>query len=575
MATSGHTRSRKRLSTVPWDRVLGYVWVCALGASLLLSGQTAYRRAMQVQEYALGCDPFGYLTMAREFRQAASKLELPQFSLESTQTRVLIELMRSHHTPLHLWDELVAPHAHHFFPEAGWVGVQYPPGAGLALAFFPEGKAIHGLNQTVIGLFIAGGLLLLLIATTTQAWIAAGFVTLALHLGLKILGRIGTDSFSINAILAPLFLSGICVYAVRVMQSATKKLWMVWTVAFFGGSLLGFAIMSRLPVLFLVPGFLVYLWTDSWRPHLRDAIVPFCLGVLLIGVLPVLVHQERLAGGWYLSTYGRSDTALPSLAALKTNLSFYLVRGRGSKDNWALALLLVGLGGLIALGAQQAPTGGHLTWRRLMLSTLIMWGLPMLYFLTHPISIGYYAIPGIFGTVTLLALGGLSIESSTPKGVWRAGWERYPRLGWIALTLALLPGFVTLGSSWSFYAGTPNKPPLQARQLTLPVEMSEERAWVWADLLTGTMWYYVNKPAFKIGFTDTETRALVYRSVFKRGEPQYIIRDSSEMQRLMDEVSTMGGRLERRGEVETHPYFLIHWPEGGPLIWEGRGPGKD
>jgi hypothetical protein len=565
MATSRHSRSRKRLSQVRWDRVLGCVWVCALGASLLLSGQTAYRRSMQVQEFALGCDPFGYLTMAREIRQTASKLEIPRFSLEWPQTRVLIELMRSRDTPLHLWDELVAPHAHHYFPEAGRVGVQYPPGAGLALAFFPEGQAIHSLNQTVIGLFIAIGLLLLLIASTKQAWIAAGFVTLVLHLGLKILGRIGTDSFSINAILVPLFLSGVCVCAVRVMQAATMKLWMAWTVAFLGGGLLGFAIMSRLPVLFLVPGFLVFLWSDSWRPHFRDAIVPFCLGVILVGVLPVLMHQERLAGAWYLPTYGRSDTAPPSLAALKTNIPFYLARGRGGKDNWALALLLVGIGGLIALGARQTPISRFLTWRRLMLSALIMWGLPMLYFLTHPIRIGYYAIPGTFGTVTLLALGGLSIESRASKGVWRAGWDRYPRLGWIALTLALLPGIVTLGSAWSFYAGTPDRPPIQARELTLPVEMSEERAWVWADLLTGTIWYYLGKPAFKIGFTDTETRAVVYRSVFERGEPQYIIRDSSEMQRLMDEVSTMGGRLEPRGEVETHPYFLIHWPEGGPL----------
>jgi hypothetical protein len=27
----------------------------------------------------------------------------------------------------------------------------------------------------------------------------------------------------------------------------------------------------------------------------------------------------------------------------------------------------------------------------------------------------------------------------------------------------------------------------------------------------------------------------------------------------------MGGKLEPRGEVGGYPYFLIHWPIGGPI----------
>ena len=84
-------------------------------------------------------------------------------------------------------------------------------------------------------------------------------------------------------------------------------------------------------------------------------------------------------------------------------------------------------------------------------------------------------------------------------------------------------------------------PQQPTRRLTLPAEMSDARAWVWADMLTGTLWYYADKPAFKIGFSDTETRALVYGFVCERGAPQDVLRDSLGMQGLMDEIAAMGG----------------------------------
>jgi hypothetical protein len=89
-------------------------------------------------------------------------------------------------------------------------------------------------------------------------------------------------------------------------------------------------------------------------------------------------------------------------------------------------------------------------------------------------------------------------------------------------------GIATVGHALSSYAQSPNSPEVQTRPLILPAELSEAQAWVWADLLSGTLWYYAKKPAFKISFTDTETRALVYRFVFERKELQYIIRDSPD-----------------------------------------------
>src|ERR1700737_5006227 len=66
--------------------LLGYVWLVALGIALLLSAYTAYKQSIQVREYAIGADRFGYMMMAKEVRQAVSHLQPPQFQLESEQT---------------------------------------------------------------------------------------------------------------------------------------------------------------------------------------------------------------------------------------------------------------------------------------------------------------------------------------------------------------------------------------------------------------------------------------------------------------------------------------------------------
>src|SRR5262249_28672157 len=158
------------------------------------------------------------------------------------------------------------------------VGVQYPPGTALMLALFPEGHAVDGLNRATIALFLITGFLLLIFAGVRQAWFSAGFVTLALYLGLVMVGEIGTDSFSINAVLTPLLLGLLCVFAALRLQSAPGWHRAAWITAFMGGCCLGVAILIRLPVLFLIPGLLVLLWPPSWRPSIRELLIPFSLG---------------------------------------------------------------------------------------------------------------------------------------------------------------------------------------------------------------------------------------------------------------------------------------------------------
>ena len=233
-------------------------------------------------------------------------------------------------------------------------------------------------------------------------------------------------------------------------------------------------------------------------------------------------------------------------------------------------MLLVGVGGFITSRPRHTLTHLDLSWTRLTVSALILWGVPTIYFLTHHIQISYYSIPATFGAVLLVALGALTIECYSMPATVRSQSSPVGRFRMVALALALLPGLVTLIPSGLAYVRGVAHIERSARHFVLPAELSAEHAWIWADLLSGTFWYYGQKPAFKIGFTIPETRALAYRFVFERGEPQYLVRDSTTMQEIMQEIIRMGAQLEPRGEVDGHPYFLIHWPREGPVSVHGR-----
>ena len=197
-------------------QVLGLAWLCALGVALLLSALVTDRRSQQTDEYAYGCDSFGYLQSAQDIRQATAATEWPRFNLETPDTRFLVDSMQSRKIPLELWYEVIAPHAYHYYPKSGQVGVVYPPGTGLLLAIFPRARRYIGLNRAghrrVSARLVWADLIL---AASKQAWLSAGIVILALHLGLEILGRIGSASFSINCnagaagFINPLRVSGV------------------------------------------------------------------------------------------------------------------------------------------------------------------------------------------------------------------------------------------------------------------------------------------------------------------------------------------------------------------------------
>src|SRR3954453_9258772 len=202
-----------------FSKFLVYLWIALLAFSFYIAVRSSYRRSLGTEEFAYACDSFGYLRMAKQIRHAYERGAWPEFKLESPQTRLLIDFMQQNKVAVPRWDEVVAPHAHHYMPQSGYVGVQYPPGTGLVLAMFPQGEAVYRLNRIVVFVFVLAGVATLAIAAWKKAWVSIGLVVLTLSLGLIVLARLGALSFSMNAVLVPILLT--CVFTLLALHFNT------------------------------------------------------------------------------------------------------------------------------------------------------------------------------------------------------------------------------------------------------------------------------------------------------------------------------------------------------------------
>jgi hypothetical protein len=529
-------------------RVAIALWIVFLGTALIVSARAAHRHADEVLEYPFGCDPFGYLQMARQIRHSQGCPLSIDFHLEYPQTWLLIAALKESDIPVSRWHELVAPHAHHYFPVADAVGPQYPPGTALILAAFPEGRAIRGLNDVEIGALLVVGLFLIAFAAWKRFWLAAGFIAVATVAGLDIVANIGYASFSINAMLLPVLLAVLCASA----ASWCSNRWVRFAFAIAAGANLGLGVLVRLPIVLLAPGLFILLLPHAIsdvRPRrlVGQASIWFLFALALVGLAPLLVHQHNVAGDWHLPTYATNDTAPPSLRYVPENGWFYLTQ----PDLQGLAswqVLLVAIGWLIVARAFPSTNKG-----RFIAAALALWGAPAAYFLTHRVATPYYAIPSMFATLWLVALELLRLEAV-------AAASNHPLKGRTRSVVAAIAGTILVVQSVQLYRTAPSEISTDVLSPNMPAEFQQGKPWIWADIVSGTIVYYADAPTFKISFCDSETRQRVFAIALASGEPQYLVVDCPSMQEIAVEIQTLGGKLERRGEVAAYPYYRIHWP---------------
>jgi hypothetical protein len=207
------------------------IWYLALILASITSGSIAWKYSARLNEFPFGCDSFGYLQMAKEFRIARGTSSMPNIKLRHVQISQMIEWLDRHFPNRAEWDEVVAPHAHHFFPNANSVGPQYPPGTAQILSYFKEGEAVARLNQaTIIILGLFACLLVVLGFWLNRPLTTVVGITL-IHAQFAILERVAHRSYSINAFLLPAWLLGLLIFAFHsdaIINTRSENAWLFW-----------------------------------------------------------------------------------------------------------------------------------------------------------------------------------------------------------------------------------------------------------------------------------------------------------------------------------------------------------
>jgi hypothetical protein len=349
---------------------------------------------------------------------------------------------------------------------------------------FPQGEAVYRLNRFVVWVFTVIGFGALLIAAWKRAWATIGLVVLALTVGFMVMARLGALSFSMNAGLVPILLTSVfTLIALRLKTADRDGLALLF--ALLAGMSLGVATMVRLPSFLLSAGFLVLLWPGRRNFRIKSLPVAFALGVTIAGVIPVVLNQHVAAGAWYLTTYSRADAEPPTLKYVGQSAKYFLVDGEGSVDNWSLVAGAVGLIGFLLLYVRRDSEPSNrlgLSWKRFVLAVPLLWLPTLCYFLLHRINGAHYMVSALWATVTLLGLGAFrDRDHEQRRAAIRAAKD--PLVGGA--------GADTL----SCCCDTPpsldqrDSRPAPARAIThapilLPAELVDDKAWIWADLLT-------------------------------------------------------------------------------------------
>ncbi len=504
-----------------------------------------------------GCDPFGYSRMASVIRQARKTGKPTDFFIHDDQTRWLIAQFKENQVPVSEWAELVTTHAHHYFPGTDQVGPQYPPGTGWVLSMFPRSTDVKALDRLTILLVSAGGLLL--VGWCAWQGLTASSLMFAGAVGafLSPYAWLGTYSYSINATLLPLFAGTVAAW----MAARCRDWRLSLPLGLIAGLLFGLVVQVRLASVLLVPAAAL-----PFVPRRVGALPGYLVGVVVAGVLPVLLHNKTITGQFLGATYSDNDRR-QALGCVLDNVVFYFGSfARESAAFYVLGLTLAVLLWLAATTRLHAP--GAPGWRPwlaghygLVAAPLCAGGLSVAYFLTHVVAIRYYLTPAML--LVGLLTGFLFVELEKR---WQEAATDSATLGAVRNTLAaavVTAACVGLSFGYPALGRVAQKalaPGNESAPLTVPAELLADRSWVWADHYSSSIVYYTGHPAFKVPFTSTETRRLLFGWIKAKGDAQYLVIDSPDMERVAAEARAAGWQLSPAGIVRDVPCYKLALP---------------
>lgn len=282
------------------------------------------------------------------------------------------------------------PPCHTPMPASGKLVIQYPPGTGLVLALFPQGRQVIPLfvaaTVVVFGFALAG----ILLADSTLAIMSATTIGL---LALYIMVNPSKASYSMAPTMVACALAGYLTARLFAAGQQRERMWLAIGLGF----VLGVSVDFRLPNLFLSSGYFLFFLLAFLSSRTFDiALRGFGFGVAyVVGMAPTLLANAINAGSPLATTYGGQDTVAPEF-------SFSILKHYLGDMQFGL-LLLAGLS--LAYVAVVRHESGI---RRVVLVTSINLAVNLAFFLSHPLFTPYYMVP-----IAMLSLWTLSFSVLT------------------------------------------------------------------------------------------------------------------------------------------------------------------
>ena len=240
------------------NRVFTSIVHVSLALFLCMSAYFTWLRVGQVTDVPWGCDLFGHLRIAQEFREARSANRIPQFRYHTPQVSQLINWFKSTGTSPEQWSEMVAPQAHHYVERTQSVIDQYPPGTGLVLSLFPEGKSVQGLVTFEIAVLLVCSLMLLGWTWKRDAWVSAGMIALGTYYVFDLLNKHEIGNYSVNAMILPMIFAAVFCLLSRLSEYSFKWLGIGSgpLSSMLAGIFTGISFLVRVPYFLQIPGWL-------------------------------------------------------------------------------------------------------------------------------------------------------------------------------------------------------------------------------------------------------------------------------------------------------------------------------
>ena len=467
--------------------------------------------------------------------------------INNANAKFLINAAKATEKDSNKWYQAIAPHCHYYRAAVDHVILQYPPGTGFVLSWFPESRSLALLyvaGMTLIaGVFVAAALMARLDA----------FQLLAAAMALGVIDWImkqpdtvvGSASVPVTLVFVPL-----CALMTLLAFPGPGKARPL--LAFALGLIGGILFATRLPNILLLVGAAVAILVNAsqGKAGLRQivpAIIAGLAGFAITGVFPVLTADWINAGSPFSTTYSGADASPPllHLGVIKTRLVFYFTHPMIAPVSIAAAFAFVVR---LLTTREYPPANGRYG---LSVGALVCFGLSLAFFVTHNLMQPYYMLPA---SVLVLCLVTFELLISAPLV---KPLQRGLKIG--GLTLAPLLILAAL----RIHDVTPVR-----HVAVLPKEVTAPASIVWADVSGSTAYYYDHKYTAKLPFANDCLRDKLVHQVFARGRDQYFIEDTPTMKVIIARLSKIAP-LQPAGVFRTYdtmPIFKL----SADAMWTGK-----